>query len=69
MEYVEHLTWVLFLKFLDEQEAIFEAEADIVGRAYNRIISGEYRWSYWVPQVLGEKERADQQAQVVSVDC
>jgi type I restriction enzyme M protein len=40
MEYVEHLTWVLFLKFLDEQETIFEAEATIGGRPYTRILSG-----------------------------
>ena len=56
MEYVEHLTWVLFLKFLDEQETIFEAEATIAGRPYTRILSGQYRWSSWVTQALGEKE-------------
>src|ERR671931_1593099 len=56
MEYVEHLTWALFLKFLDEQEAIFEAEAAIAGRAYTRILSGQYCWSSWVTQTLGEKD-------------
>ncbi|MGE4091001.1 MAG: N-6 DNA methylase [Candidatus Binatia bacterium] len=56
MEYVEHLTWVLFLKFLDDQENIFEAEAAIKGRSYTRILSGQYRWSSWVSQALGEKD-------------
>ena len=55
MEYVEHLAWLLFLKFLDEQETIFEAEADLAGRPYTRIISGQYRWSDWVPRALGHK--------------
>ena len=58
MEYVEHLAWVLFLKFLDDQETIFEAEAAITGRTYKRIISGKYRWSEWVLHVLGEKDNA-----------
>jgi type I restriction enzyme M protein len=57
MEYVEHLAWLLFLKFLDEQEAVFEAEADLAGRPYTRIISGQYRWSDWVPRALGHKRR------------
>jgi type I restriction enzyme M protein len=55
MEYVEHLAWLLFLKFLDEQEAIFEAEAELKQRRYTRIISDQYRWSDWVPRALGHK--------------
>lgn len=55
MEYVEHLAWLLFLKFLDEQEAIFEDEAKIANRQYTRILSGAYRWSDWVPRALGCK--------------
>ena len=58
MEYVEHLTWVLFLKFLDEQETIFEAEATIAGRAHTRVLSGQYRWSNWVTQALGEDRKS-----------
>jgi type I restriction enzyme M protein len=58
MEYVEHLTWVLFLKFLDEQETIFESEATIARRSYPRVLSGQYRWSNWVSQALGEKDPA-----------
>lgn len=56
MEYVEHLTWVLFLKFRDEQETIFEAEAAIAGRKHSRILSNQYCWSNWVTQALGEKD-------------
>ncbi|MFZ5826724.1 MAG: type I restriction-modification system subunit M [Bacillota bacterium] len=55
MEYVEHLAWVLFLKFLDEQEHVFEQEAAIYGRTHNRILEPRYRWSAWVPKALGEK--------------
>jgi len=56
MEYLEHLSWVLFLRFLDEQETIFEAEAGIARRKYTRILSGPYRWSNWVSSALGERD-------------
>jgi type I restriction enzyme M protein len=55
MEYVEHLSWLLFLRFLDEQETIFAAEAELAGRTYRRMIDGAYRWSVWVPKALGHK--------------
>ena len=55
MEYVEHLAWLLFLKFLDEQEAIFETEAALSQRQYTRIISTPYRWSEWVSKALGAR--------------
>jgi type I restriction enzyme M protein len=53
MEYVEHLSWLLFLKFLDDQEDIFASEAELWGRPYTRILDDYYRWSSWVPKALG----------------
>jgi type I restriction enzyme M protein len=55
MEYVEHLAWLLFLKFLEDQEAAFEAEAAIAGSSYTRVLDGDYRWSSWVPRAIGAK--------------
>lgn len=55
MEYVEHLAWLLFLKFLNEQEAIFATEAALSQRQYSRIISSPYRWSEWVSKALGTR--------------
>ncbi len=54
MEYVEHISWVLFLKFLDDQEEEFEARAEFAGRPYERTVAGEYRWSEWVYEAIGE---------------
>lgn len=54
MEYVEHISWVLFLKFLDEQESEFEARANYAGRPYERTVADEYRWERWVGKALGE---------------
>ena len=55
MEYVEHLAWLLFLKFFDEQETIFEQEAQIANRKYKRVIDKGYRWSDWVPKAIGKR--------------
>jgi type I restriction enzyme M protein len=57
MEYVEHIAWLLFLKFFDEQEVIFEQEAELAGRKYKRVIDKSYRWSSWIPKALGRKVR------------
>jgi len=46
MEYVEHLSWLLFLRFLDAQEE-WETQAAIAGRPYQRIIDPPYRWRDW----------------------
>ncbi len=54
LEYAEHISWVLFLKFLGEQEAEFEARAEFAGRPYERTVVGEYRWEAWVGKALGE---------------
>jgi type I restriction enzyme M protein len=55
MEYVEHIAWLLFLKFLDEQEEIFKLEAELASRSYKRVIDEAYRWSKWVSRALGCK--------------
>jgi type I restriction enzyme M protein len=55
MDYLEHLAWVLFLKFLDEQEKAFENEAAIDERPYQYIIDKKYRWSEWLPKAIGQK--------------
>ena len=55
MEYVEHLAWLLFLRFLDAQEEVWEAEAQLTarpepaerGKPYERILDGDLRWPAW----------------------
>lgn len=47
MEYIEHLAWLLFLRFLDAQEKVWEEEAAIERRKYNRILEGDLRWENW----------------------
>lgn len=47
MEYIEHLAWLLFLRFLDAQEDAWETEAKLEKRKYNRILVGDLRWENW----------------------
>ena len=41
MEYIEHLAWLLFLKFLDEQEETFASEAEFRNEKYLYIRDNE----------------------------
>jgi len=47
------LTWVMFLKFLDDLEALHEDEAALDGRSYEPIIEPPYRWRDWASREDG----------------
>jgi len=47
MEYVEHLAWLLFLRFLDAHEEEWDTQAKLAGRPYQRILAGKLRWRNW----------------------
>jgi type I restriction enzyme M protein len=41
------LTWVMFLKFLDDLERVREEEAIMGGKSFRPIIDSPYRWRDW----------------------
>ena len=41
------LTWVMFLKFLDDREKLEEARAGIGGKKYKSAVDSPYRWRDW----------------------
>jgi type I restriction enzyme M protein len=47
------LTWVLFLKFLDDMEQIREAEAKLAGKRFRASIEPPYRWRDWAAKPDG----------------
>ena len=47
MQYVEHLAWLLFLRFLDAQEEEWATEAQLANENYEPILEPELRWSHW----------------------
>src|SRR4030042_354595 len=41
------LTWVMFLKFLDDMEQIEESKAKMRGERYRPAVEAPYRWRDW----------------------
>lgn len=41
------LTWVMFLKFLDDLERVHEDEAELAGEPFHPAIEAPYRWRDW----------------------
>ncbi|MBL9007220.1 MAG: N-6 DNA methylase [Myxococcales bacterium] len=47
------LTWIMFLKFLDDMESIREEEATLAGRKFKPAIESPYRWRDWAAREDG----------------
>lgn len=47
LQYVPELTWILFLRILDEREARESQEAEAVGAEFAASVSAPYRWRDW----------------------
>src|SRR3990170_6361632 len=47
------LTWIMFLKFLDDREKLEETRSAIAGRKYRSAIERPYRWRDWAAQKDG----------------
>ena len=47
------LTWVMFLKFLDDVEKIREAEVSLEGKKFKPAIQSPYRWREWAAREDG----------------
>src|SRR5258708_18434012 len=41
------LTWIMFLKFLDDMERVREEEAKLAGKKFRQPIDPPYRWRNW----------------------
>ena len=47
MQYVPELTWILFLRILDEKEQIEEQRADALGVRFRPSLESPFRWRDW----------------------
>ena len=47
LQYTEHIAWLLFLKFLDEEEKERVAQAMVGGEPYEPVLSGDLAWDNW----------------------
>ncbi len=55
MQYTEHLAWLLFLRFLDQEEKKRGDEAAFRGASYAPVLQGDLAWDAWAsPQALSQ---------------
>ena len=47
LDRIPMITWIMFMKFLDDHEQIREAEAKLSGGRYQSVIESPYRWRDW----------------------
>lgn len=47
LQYVPELTWILFLRILDERETREAETAEAVGADYQPSLDAPYRWQDW----------------------
>ncbi len=48
MHYTEQISWILFLKFIDDFESREADNAMLDGKDYEYIVKEEFRWNNWV---------------------
>lgn len=56
LQYVPELTWILFLRILDAQEAKTREEADAVGAKFFAALQSPYRWQDWAAPYSAKEE-------------
>jgi type I restriction enzyme M protein len=47
LDRIPMITWIMFLKFLDDQEKVLEAEAKVASTRFHPTIGPPYRWRDW----------------------
>ena len=47
LQYVPELSWLLFLRFLDERETLEQRDAKILGISFRPSLDDPYRWRSW----------------------
>jgi type I restriction enzyme M protein len=53
LDRIPMITWIMFLKFLDDQEKVLEAEATLSGKRFQPAIEAPYRWRDWAEKDVG----------------
>jgi type I restriction enzyme M protein len=54
LDYVEQTSWILFLKYLDDLEKDRKDAAELTGKQYASIITGNFRWDQWAARKTKE---------------
>ena len=54
LDYVEQISWLLFLKYLSDLETERKTRAELDGTTYEPIIASAYTWSEWAYPMSGD---------------
>lgn len=57
LQYVPELTWILFLRILDETEEVEATNAKAVGADFRPSLEAPYRWRDWAAPYAAERKR------------
>ena len=57
LQYVPELTWILFLRILDETEEVEATNAKAVGADFRPSLASPYRWRDWAAPHAAERKR------------
>ena len=63
------LTWIMFLKFLDDLEFQREEEAKLAGKRFRAAVEAPYRWRDWAANPQGVAKRAARRCRAASRAC
>lgn len=59
LQYVPELTWILFLRILDETEEREALEAKVLGHPFTPSIARPYRWTDWARPIPAKANKGD----------
>lgn len=59
LQYVPELTWILFLRILDQHDTSEREAAEMVGRDFTHALDAPYRWRDWAMPFDGKSLLAD----------
>jgi type I restriction enzyme M protein len=60
LQYVPELTWILFLRILDEQEKRDREAAEAVGGTFTPALASPFRWQDWAAPFKDEAKQTDE---------
>src|SRR2546428_3242196 len=59
LQYVPEITWILFLRILDETEEREATEAKVLGHHYTPSLVKPYRWTDWARPIHPKAAKAE----------
>lgn len=60
LQYVPELTWILFLRILDEQEKRDREAAEAVGETFTPALASPFRWQDWAAPFKDDAKKTDE---------